>query len=269
MSNLFQEASEAGENPYEGKQSKHWRKTSLIDEGLTTPDTAFTSPWIGMNRSPDTYFVNIATHPALPGVNATKYPDSTFISPLFQAMSPTEKLDSWFASTPAGPSEASTSHPNTRDTALTSLTRDRSQISNQNTRDPLVDSTVTGSRARDLFLGSFVEGQSHLPAEQMDPCSGAPNPPNANQSKLSTSGLGTRDPFFNLVPKGPRLKHWNVQAPAFKPWNSTGEQASASPWNNTETSVSPGKCPKSRQIRSWFGIDILQQEKSRKILVRG
>lgn len=249
MNTLFREASEAGENPYEGKQSKHWRKTSLIDEGLTTPDTAFTSPWIGTNKSPDTYFVNTVTYTALPGVNATEYPDSIFISPLSQAMSPTEKLDSWFASTPAGPSQSSTSHPNTRDTALNLFAGDQSQISNQNTGDTFVDSTVTGSRTRDLFLGSFVEGQSHLPAEQMDPCSGAANPPNANQSKPSTSGLGTRDPFFDLVPRGPRISHWNVRAPAFKPWNSTGEQASASPWNNTETSFSPGKLPKRSAIK--------------------
>lgn len=267
MSNLLQEASEAGENPYEGKQIKHWRKTSLIDGGLT-PNTAFTSPWIGMNRSPDTYFVNIVTHPVLPGVNATKYPDSKFISPLSQAMSPTEKLESWFASTPAGPSQSSTLHTNTRDTALTSLAGDPSQSLNQNTEETFVDSTATGSRTRDLFLGSFVEGESHLPREQMDPRSGAPNSSNANQSKPSTSDPATTDPFFDLVPKGPRISHWNVRAPAFKPWSSTGEQAPASPWNNKETSVSPGKSPKSPQSRSWIWIDILQQEKSRIILVR-
>ena len=252
MNNLFQEASEAGENPYEGKQSKHWRKPSLIDEGLTTPDTAFTSPWIGTNKSPDTCFVNTVTYPALPGVNATRHPDSNFISPLSQAMSPTEKLDSWFASTPAGPSQSSTSQPNTRDTVLTSLAGDQGQLSNQNTGETFVDSTITGSRTRDLFSGSFVESQSRLPTDQMDPCSGTTNLPNANQSKPSTLCLGTRDPFFDLVPKGPRISHWNVRAPAFKPWNPTGAQAPASPWNNTETCVSPGERPKSPQLRSWI-----------------
>lgn len=243
MNNLFQEASEAGENPDEGENSKHWRKTSLIDEGLTTPGTAFTSPWIGMNKSPDKYFVNTVNHPALPGVNTAKYPDSTVISALSQTMSPKERMDSWFASTPAGLGQSSTSRPNTRDTALTLLAGKQSQLSHQITADTIMDPTPSVSRTRDLFLGSFVEDQGHLPTEQVNPCSGASHLPNANQNKPSTSGLGTRDPFFDHVPKGPRISRWNAQAPDFNPLDSTGDQVPASALNIAETSASPGKSP--------------------------
>lgn len=246
MNNLFREASEAGETPYEGEKSKHWRKTSLIDEGLTTPGTAFTSPWIGTNKSPDKYFVNTVIHPALPEVNAKRFSDSTSISVLSQSMSPTEKFDFWFSSTPAGLSRSLTSRLNTSD----SLAGDQSQLSNQNTRDTLIDSTTTGPFTQDLFEGSFVEGESHLPVEHMDQSSGALDLPNVNQSKSSTSEAGTRDPFFDRVPKGPRLSHWNAQAPAFNPWKATEGQGPASPWCNVETSDSPGKRPKGSLLRS-------------------
>lgn len=224
---------------------------------------------MGTNRSPDTFFVNTVTQTALPRINAYKYPDSTFISALTQAMSPTDKVDSWFASTPAGPSQSSTSRPNTRDTALTSLAGDQSQLSNQNTGDAFFDPTATGQRTRDLFLDSFVD-DPQLPTAQRDASTRIPGSLPTNQSKPSTSRLSTRDPFFDSVPKGPSqvsTSRWNARAPAFNVWNSARKQAPASPWSKTEPSVSPGKHPSSPQqdVES----DRLQWRESKKTPVRG
>ena len=180
--------------------------------------------------------------------NEDKDPDSTFVSSLTQAMSPTDKVDSWLGSTPAGPSQSSTSRPNTRDTALTSLAGEQSMLSNQNTGDPFFDPTATGPSTQDLFLDSFVDNQSQLPTAQMDSSNEVPGSWTANQNKPSISNLDTRDPFFVGVPTGPsRLStsRWNARAPAFNPCNSTRDQAPALPWNKTETSVSPGKHPPS------------------------
>lgn len=234
MNNFYQEASEAGEIPYEGKSSKHWRKTWLTDEGLTTPGTAFTSPWMDTNKYPDTCFVNTATQ------TANKYPNSTFISAL-TPMSPTDKVDSWFTSTPAGPSQSSTSRPNTRDTALTSIAGDQSQLLDRSTGSAFIDPTATGPTTQDLFQDSFVGDQSQLPTTQME---GSNSSINANQSKPSTPRLSMTDPFFDSVPKGPSqlsTSRWNARATAFSPWHSTRDQTPASPWNKTGTSFSPGK----------------------------
>lgn len=249
MNNLFEEASEAGEIPYEGRKSKHWRKTRLIDEGLTTPGTVFTSsPWMNTNKSPDTCFLNTVTQAGLPRVSANTSPDSTFVNAVTQAMSTTDKVDSWFASTPAGPSQSSMSRPNTRDTALTSLTGDQSQLSNHNIEDEISDPTATGPSKQDQFLDSFIDHRSQLPTAQMDESTTAPGLSNTDQSKPSTSRVGTRDPFFDGVPTGPSqlsTSRWNARAPAFDPYSSIREQAPASPWNKTETCVSPGKHPQS------------------------
>lgn len=249
MNDLFEEASEVGEVPYEGKKSKHWRKIWLTDEGLTTPGTIFTSsPWMNTNRSPDTGYINTTTQTASPKVFANTSPDSNFFNAVTHSMSTTDKVDSWFASTPAGPSQSSMSRPNTRDTALTSLPGDESQLPNQNTGEAFFDQTCTGPSARHPFLDSFVVHGSQLPTAQMDASTTVPDLLIADRSKTSTSREGTRDPFFDSVPTGPSQLStlcYNARAPAFNPSDSTREQAPVSPWNKTETYISPGEHPQS------------------------
>ena len=202
------------------------------------------------NKSPDTCFVNTVTQTAQE--NADKDPDSKFVSSSTQAMSPMDKVDSWFASTPAGPSQSSTSRPNTRDTALTSLAGDQSQLSNRNTGDVFFDPTATSPSTRDLFLDSFIDDQSQRSTVQMDPSTNFPLSTNASQSKPSTSYLHSSDPFFDSVPKGPSqlsTSRWNARAPAFNPWTSTRDYTATLPWNKTETSATSGKHPCSVVIR--------------------
>ena len=241
MNNLFEEANEAEDIPYKGKQSNHRRWTELTDEVLTTPDTIFTSS-IDTNRSPDTYFVNTVTQRALPMLNANKHPDSTSISVLTQTMSPVDKIDSWFASTPAGPGQSSTSRPSTRDTALTSLAGDNSQLSNQKAGDAFLEPTATGPSTQD----SFSDEENKPPMTQMDASAEVSGPLAANQSEPSTSCLNTRDPFFDSVPKGPSqlsTSRWNARAPAFDPWSYTRGEARGSSGNKTETPFVPGEYP--------------------------
>ena len=78
------------------------------------------------NKSPDPSFVNIVNQTASAGVNTNEYPNPNLIIALSEAMSPTDKIDSWFASTTAGPSQPSTSHPCIRDTALPAMQTDAS-----------------------------------------------------------------------------------------------------------------------------------------------
>ena len=246
MKRFFQEASEAEEIPYESKQSQHWRRTRLTSQGLTTSVTTSTSPWMDTNRSPDTSFVNTVTQATLPVVQTKKDPHSTYISVLTRSMSPTDKVDSWFSSTPAGPSQSSTSRPNTRDTAMTSIAGEQSQPSNQTTGETFLGPTTTGASPQDLFLDSFVDNQSQLPDAQMDANITIPGSLNTNLSRPSISGLGTTDSFFDSVPKGPSqlsTSRWNARAPTFNPWNSTRKQAPTSPCNKPETSVIRGKHP--------------------------
>ena len=244
MNDLFEEASEAGEIQYEGKKSKHWRNIRLIGEGLTTPGTIFTSsPWMNTSRSLDTCYVNTTTQTALPKVFANTSPDSNFINAT-HSMSTTDKVDTWFASTPAEPSQSSMSRPYTRDTALTSFPGDQNQLSNQNTGDALLEPIATCPSTQDPFLDSFVDHRSQLPTAHMDASTKVPGSLKADQRKPSTSRVGARDSFFDSVPTGPSqlsTSRWNARAQPFDPSKSTQEQAPVSPWNKTETLYSPGK----------------------------
>lgn len=152
MNNLSQEASEAGEVP--GEQNKPRRKTWLIFEGLTTPGTAFTSPWMDSNRSPDPCFVNTVNETASAGVNINERPDANLVIALSEAMSPTDKIDSWFASTPAGPSQPSTSHLCIGDTALPLMQADAS------TSGPSQVTASSHSAMRDPFFDTVPKGPS-------------------------------------------------------------------------------------------------------------
>ena len=179
-------------------------------------------------------------------VNANKHPDSAFISALIQTMSPADKIDSWFASTPAGPSQSATSRPNTKDTGMSSLAGDQSQSSNQESGDASFHSTTTDTSKRAPFPDPFLGLESQLPVMQMDGGTEVPGSSAADQRELSTSGLGTRDPFFDSVPKGPSqlsTPRWNTKSPAFDEWESARGHEPAPPWNKTETPLGPGKHP--------------------------
>ena len=104
------------------------------------------------NQSPDPCFVGIVNETVSVGVNTNKRPDPNLIIALSEAMSPTDKIDSWFASTPAGPSQPSTSHPCIRDTALPAMQTDASisghsqvtESSHSAVRDPFFDTVPKG-----------------------------------------------------------------------------------------------------------------------------
>lgn len=218
----------------------------LTDEGLTTPGTTFTSPWTDAIKSPDTRFVNTMTQTALPRVNANTSLDSTSINAMAQTMSPTDKVESWFSPTPAGPSQSLMSCPNTRHTALTFLARDQSQLPVQNTGDAFFSPAATDPSLRGLLLGSSADQQSQLTISQLNRETINPGSSTAHRSNRLTSHRGTRDLFFDSVPTGPSqlsTSRWNARAPAFDPWKSTQDQAPTSPWNMATTSPSPGKHP--------------------------
>lgn len=186
------------------------------------------------------------TQATLPGLNTKRYPESTHIGALTLAMSPADKVDSWFTSTPAGPSRSLTSRPKTRDTALTSLAGNQNQLWSQNTGNPFIDPSATGPRIRDSFLNSLVEDQGQLPTAQMDASNRIHGSVTATRITPPNSHLGERDSFFDSVPKGPSqvsTSRWNARAPAHSPWHSNRDQAPTSPGNKTEASMSPGKCP--------------------------
>ncbi len=261
MNNRFQQASEVEEIQYEGTPNKHWRKTRLTNEGLTTPGTTFTSPWTDTNRSPDSCLVNTVTQKALTAVNAKIHLDLTPTNVLTQAMSPADTVDSWLASTPAGASRSSTSRPNTRDTALTSLAGDPNQLPIQNAGDESFDPATLELSTEQPLTDSYLDEQNELLATQMNASTGLSGSSAPIQSKHPTSHLGARDPFFDSVPKGPsqlRTSRWNARAPTFDPWTSTRDQAPAPSRNTTETPFDPGWYPLSPHQN--VGSDRLQQK---------
>ena len=199
-------------------------------------------------RFSETYFVNTVTQRALPVVNPNKSPNSTTLGVLTQTMSPADKVDSWFAFTPAEPGQSSTSCPNTTDTALKYSASDQIQLSNPKSGDASFESTATDSSAQASFPDSFFDSENRAPITQLDASTGFPGSWAAHQSELSTPHSGTRDPFFDSVPKGPSqlsTSRWEARALAFDPWSSARGQNAASPWNKTETTVGPGKHPQS------------------------
>ena len=198
------------------------------------------------NKSPDDFFVNTETHGTSPAVNANQNLDPTSINILTEAMSPADKVDSWFASDSAGPSQSLTSCPTTKDPALTSLAVDQSQLSNQNVEDADSNTFVAAPTIHDLFTDSFPDEQSQQSTTQVDVSTQAPNSSVANQTKLSTSHMGFRDPFFDSVPKGPSqlsTSRWNARAPVFDSWNSTRGQAPTSSRNKAESPFGAGEHP--------------------------
>ena len=160
------------------------------------------------HKSPDQCFINIVNQTASASVNTNEHPNPNLVIALSEAMSPTDKIDSWFASTTAGPSQPSTSHPCIRDTAPPTMRTDAS-----------------------------IDGPSKVTA---------------------SSPSATRDPFFDTVPKGPRL-------PVVTSWAPTRDQPQTSLWDKTEASVSPGKSPISPLCYS--KSDVLQRRSSKRILV--
>lgn len=180
-------------------------------------------------------------------VNANKHPDLTSISALIQTMSPVDKVDSWFASTPAAPSQSSTSRPNTRDTAMSSLASDQSQLLNQDVRHASFEPYATGVSTQVPFPDSTLGSQSQLLLTQMDGGTEIPGPSAAVRRDLSTS---TRDPFFDSVPKGPSrppTSRWDTKAPALVTWESARGQGPAPPWNEAETPHGLGTHPSTRE----------------------
>lgn len=238
MNSHFQEAREAERITLEGRDNKHRRRIWLTDEEFTTTNTAFTSPWIDTNRSPDTCYINTVTQRVVPAADADKYFDSISIGVPAQIMPPADKVDTWFASSPAGPTYSSPSRPNTRDTALTSLIDDESQLSKHEMGDNLLDPPASGSAIRDL------DDEHRPPPTLTDANALAPGVSNAHQSRPSISQLDTRDAFFDSVPKGPSqfsISRWNAGAPAFDPWSSARGPTPASSWHQKETPSGPSK----------------------------
>ena len=246
MNSFCQEASEAEEIVFEGKQTEHCRKTRLTNKEVTTPGTTFTSPWMDTNISPDTCFINTVAHMTLLTMDANKQSDSSFISAFAQTMSPVDKVDSWFASTSAGPSQCSKSRPNTRETVLSSVAGDQSQLSNQKAGDASLDSCAARISKQAPLPDAFLNSVHQPQIIQMDGSSEVPGLVADNESEPSTPNLGTRDPFFDTVPKGPSqlsISRWDARAPAFDPLDTTRGQPSTSSWNKTKTPCGPGKNP--------------------------
>ena len=245
MDSYFQEAREAEGIPHEGRHNKHWRKIWLIDEEVITPNTAFTSPWMDTNRSLDTCYINTATQRVLQAVDADKNLDSTSIGVSARIMSPADKVDSWFASSPAGPTYSSPSRPNTRDTALTSLADDQSHPTKHEMGDRLFDPPLSGLGIKDLPFHTFIDHENQPLPALTDARILAPGSSSAHQSKSSISSVNTRDAFFDSVPKGPRSQlsnpRWNAGAPTFDPWSSARGPTPASPWHQIDTPSGPGK----------------------------
>ena len=218
----------------------------MTGEELITPDTTCTSPWMDTNKSPGDFFVNTVTQGTLSAVNANQNLVSTSISVLTEAMSPADKVDSWFASDSAGPSQSSTSRPITTDTGLPSLAGDQSQLSNQNVEDIDSDPFIAGLGTRNLFMDSFPDDPSQQSNTEVDVSTRIPSSTLAKQTKLSTSNLRFRDPFFDSVPKGPSqlsTSRWNARAPFFDSWSSTRGQAHIPSWNKAESLSGEGEHP--------------------------
>ena len=251
MDDFSQEASKAEEIAYESKQTRYRRKTRLTCEEHPMPGTIFTSPWIEFvtpwmdtNRYPDTSFANTIAQKASPLMNASKHSDSHSLSSSTQTWFAEYKVDLWFKSTPARPGQSSTSCPNTRDTASTSVDGDKSQLSKQKTEDTSFD--FTGASALARLPDSSLDSVQQPLVPQMDGSTEVPDSPAANQSELQTARLSTRDPFFDSVPKGPSqlsISRWDARFPTFNPLDSTRNQAPASPWDKTATSFGSGKHP--------------------------
>ena len=248
MGGCLQEASEVEEIASEGKQSDTRRKKRLTYKEHITPGTAFTSPWIEFampmdtNRYPDTTFVNTFTRSSSPVLHANKNSHLNSLSTFWF----TEYIpDTWLMPPPARPSQSSTSRPNTGDTASTSVDSDQSHLSAQEAEDTPFGSTAFGTSASASFSESSLDSVQQAPVPQMDGSTEVPDSSAASQSELQTARLSTRDPFFDSVPKGPsKLSILRcARFSAFNPVDSTCDQVPASPRNNTESSLGPGKHP--------------------------
>ena len=212
-----------------------------------TPGTVSTSswdefaiPWMNINRFSDTSFINTVTQKAWPVLDANK-PSNSPSAFWFEYQS-----EMWSISNPAGPSQSSTSRPNTRDTALTSVDGDQSQLSTQKTEDKSFDSTAFETSALARSPDSSLDSMQQALVPQMDGSTEVPDSSTADQSEPETARLSTRDPFFDSVPKGPSklsIIRWDARFPAFNPVDPTCNQAPASPRNKTESSLGPGKHP--------------------------
>ena len=106
------------------------------------------------DKSPVPCFVGIVNQTASAGVNTNEHPNPNLVVALSEAMSPTDKIDSWFASTTAGPSQPSTSHPCIRDTALPTMQTDAS------INGPSQVTASSHSAMRDPFFDTVPKGPS-------------------------------------------------------------------------------------------------------------
>ena len=249
MDDFSSQASEAEEIACEGTQTRHRRRTTLNHKEHATPGTEFTSPWIEFvtprmdtKRYPDTHFAHTFAQRVSPVVDGNKHSHSNSLRPLTQTYLNESKVDLWlFWSTPAGPSQSSTSRPNTRDTALTSIDGQK-----QKAEDIPFHSTAAGAGTSAHYPDSPLDSVQQPLVPQMDGSTDVPDSSAANQSEPQTARLSTRDPFFDSVPKGPSqlsLSRWDAKFPTFNPLDSTRDQAAASPINKTETSFGPGEHP--------------------------
>ena len=211
--------------------------------GYTSPWTDFIKPWLDTKRYPDTSSANTFTQRVSPVVNANK---NSHLNSLGSFTGFTKyKVDLWL-STPAGQSQSSISRTTNRDSALTLVDGDQSQLSTQKAEDASFDSTATGASALARFQDSSLDSVQQPLVPQMDGGTEVPDSSAADQSELQTAHLSTRDPFFDSVPKGPSqlsISRWDARFPTFNPLDSTRDQAPASTWNETERSFGPGKYP--------------------------
>ena len=164
----------------------------------TSPWIEFVTPWMDIDRSPDTSLANTFTQRASPVVNANRHLNSNSLSDFW----PIEyKPDLWLISTFAGPNQSSTSRPNTRDSALTSVDGE-----NQEADDTSLDSTATGAsalaRSPDLTLGLLQ--QPLVP--QMDGSTEVPDSSAASQSEHEPQ-MATRSEISNLQVDAPHTTH--------------------------------------------------------------
>ena len=249
MDDFSPQASEAEQIACEGKQTRYWRRTTLNHKEHATQGTEITSPWIEFvtpwmdtKRYPDTKNAHTFAQRASPVVNGNKHSNSNSLSPLTQTYLNEFIVNLWlFWSTPAGPSQSSTSRPNTRDTALTSVDGEK-----QKAEDISFHSTTTGAGASAHFPDSTLDWVQQPLVPQMDGSTDVPESSAANQSEPQTARLSTKDPFFDSVPKGPSqlsISRWDARSLTFNPLDSTRDQTPSSLLNKMETSFGPGEHP--------------------------
>ena len=218
------------------------------------------------DRSPKTSFVNTVTESTLLGVNTNKEYDSYSTSLLTRAISPVHKVDSWFASSSAGPCQSSTRRLITSNTASTPVTGFQNQLSNQVARDPVLDLTSTGPSIQEMSWKQLLDEENEQHTTELDASTVRCSSPAIAEGKLLNSHVDSEDPFFDTVPKcATQLSNSNCNAgaPTFDPEKSTRGLAltSSSSWDKKETSTALGEYPHGQH--RIIGSDIQQVQGTR------